>query len=85
MISCARCNRPAPVNLDELTGDGGGDASLLPVVVPPDGWIADPDDADGHSLVCDICATFVEEMKYRGDLVVVEYALSEDVLEDDDS
>jgi hypothetical protein len=31
MIVCARCDKPAPIDLDELIGD----PSLLPVVIPP--------------------------------------------------
>lgn len=54
MIACARCGKPAPVDLHELTGDGGGDPALLPVVVPPDGWIGDP---DGDGVICGDCAT----------------------------
>ncbi len=49
-ITCSRCERPAPVDLEPA--DGGGDPSLLPVLIPPDGWIGDP---DGDGLIC--CAT----------------------------
>lgn len=35
-----------PVDEDDLVGDGGGDPSLLPVVVPSAGWMVDPDDPD---------------------------------------
>ncbi len=55
---CARCRRPAPIDPDELTGDGGGDPSLLPVLVPPPGWLPDPDDED--RIICRRCATEAE-------------------------
>jgi len=55
-ITCARpaCGRPAPVDLDELRADGGGDPALLTVLVPPPGWLPDP---DGEGIVCGACAT----------------------------
>ena len=43
---CTRCGFPLPITEDELTGDGGGDPSLLVVIVPPDGCIGNPD-SDG--------------------------------------
>ncbi len=58
MIACARCNRPAPVDPDDLTCPGG-DPSLLPVVVPPSTkWMPDP---DGDGLICRGCATEEEQ------------------------
>jgi hypothetical protein len=74
MISCPRCNRPAPVDLDELTGDGGGDPALLPVVVPPDGWIGDPD-SDG--LVCGDCATPDEIARWMDDCSIMERSMDD--------
>jgi hypothetical protein len=54
MIACARCGRPMPdVREDELRGDVGGDPSLLPVVIPADGWIAVP---DGDGVICGECS-----------------------------
>jgi len=49
-VFCARCGIPAPIDPDELLGDGGGDSGVLPAVVPPPGWFPDPDDPD--LLVC---------------------------------
>jgi hypothetical protein len=55
-LGCSRCDCPAPIHVDELTGDGPGPSGVaMPVViVPPDGWIGDPDD-DG--VICGDCAT----------------------------
>jgi hypothetical protein len=53
MIACARCGDEVPLDLDELVSDGGGDAGVLPVIVPPDGCIGDP---DGDGVVCGECA-----------------------------
>jgi hypothetical protein len=58
---------------DELIGDGRGDPSLLPVLVPPDGWLRDPDDANG-GLICE-CATPQEIAKWMAELNLVERLL----------
>jgi hypothetical protein len=60
-----------PVDPDELVGDGGGDPYLLPVVVPADGWIGDPDDADGGLICCD-CATPGEIVDWMDDMATME-------------
>ena len=53
LVTCPRCGTQAPVRVADLTGDGGGDPSLLPVVVPADGWIGAD---DPESVVCGPCA-----------------------------
>jgi len=58
VVWCSRCNRPAPINEAALAGDGGGDPSLLPVLIPPGGWLPDPDDED--RIICRPCATEAE-------------------------
>ncbi len=57
---CARCRRPAPIAPDELAGDDGGDPSVLPVLVPPPGWLPDPHDED--RIICRPCATDEAEL-----------------------
>lgn len=71
---CSRCGRPAPISEEELTGDGGGDPALLPVLTPPDGWIGDPDSA---GVVCGDCSAVAEISAWMDD-----QALAEQVLED---
>ncbi len=70
---CSRCRCPAPIDESELTGDSGGDPSLLPVIVPPDGWIGDPDDADG-GIICGGCANPEEIVQWMADLATVQHA-----------
>jgi hypothetical protein len=53
LIRCPSCEQPAPISERELVGDAGGDPSLLPILIPPDGWIGDP---DGDGLLCGDCA-----------------------------
>jgi hypothetical protein len=55
-----RKEQSAPVDEGELTGDGRGDPALLPVVIPPDGWIGDLEDPE-IGLICGACAR-VEEI-----------------------
>lgn len=75
---CSRCGRPAPVDPDELTGDGGGDPALLPVVVPPDGyirgWIGDP---DSEGVVCGDCAEPWEIAAFWDDLDLLEQLVAD--------
>lgn len=66
---CERCRCPAPIDASDLTGDGGGDPSLLPVLIPPPGWIGDPD-SDG--LVCGACATVDEIVEWMANIAMVE-------------
>lgn len=59
---CARqaspgCLRSFDVDEGELTGDSGGDPALLPVVVPPAGWLPDPDATSDDAFICKPCAT----------------------------
>lgn len=71
-IRCARCDKVAPIVLDEIVGDGGGDPSLLPVVAPPEGWIGDP---DGDGIICGECATPDEIRTWMADMEHVETTL----------
>ena len=57
----------------------GSEPSLLPLIVPPDGWLSDPDDPEG-SLICGDCATVEEISDWMGGL-----ALAEQVMENDDA
>lgn len=63
-------------------GDGGGDPSLLPVLVPPDGWIGDPEDANG-GLICGDCASPGEIADWMASLELIESVLDEDDDEDE--
>jgi hypothetical protein len=58
-----------PAAEDELVADGGGDPSLLPVLVPAGGWIGDP---DGDGVICGDCATPEEIVAWMADLALVE-------------
>ena len=79
VVTCARCGRPAPIDPEDLRGptfdpDDGtpNDPSLPVVVVPPAGWIGDPDD-DG--LVCGDCATPDEVREWMADNAQAEHRL----------
>lgn len=65
VIRCARCGCPSPVDVLEFEGDGGGDPSLLPVLIPPDGWLGDP---DGDGLLCADCGEPDEITEWMDDL-----------------
>ena len=73
MITCARCNRVAPVDPDDLMG-GGGDPSLLVVLVPPPGWLGDP---DGDGILCRGCATAAELAEWDAVLAEGERIIAE--------
>jgi hypothetical protein len=72
-VWCSRrgpdCLHTCEVDDDELTGDGDGDPSLLPVLAPADGWINDP---DGDGLICGNCASPDEIAEWMADLALVE-------------
>lgn len=72
-----RCRFPAPIDASELQGDGGGDPSLLVVVVPPESWIGDPGDPDG-CLVCGDCATISEIAEWMVGLALIEQGMDGD-------
>ncbi len=91
-IRCYRCWRPAPVHISELEGDSGGDPALLPVVVPPQGWVlpldhdedlidfgepTSPPDDDA-AIVCPACATGGEVDAMRESLVQIDSLLRQD-------
>ncbi len=73
-ITCARCGKPAPITGEELTGDGPGPsrAAMPVVVVPPEGWIGDP---DGDGIVCGECAEPEEIAEWMAGLEQVESSL----------
>ena len=81
VIRCTRCGFPAPIEPDEVTGDGGGDPSLLVVVVPPDGWIGDPEDDHGGICHCD-CASPHEIEEWMAQNAQIERSLGD---QDDDA
>lgn len=68
-VHCPRCGLPCPVRLDP--GDGGGDPSLLPILIPPDGWLGDPGDANG-GVICGDCATTHEISEWMAQAAFVE-------------
>ncbi|MEJ7790182.1 MAG: hypothetical protein WKF29_09905 [Thermoleophilaceae bacterium] len=85
LIRCSRCDKPAPVT-EELTGptfdpDDGtpNDPNLLVVLVPPAGWIGDPD-SDG--IVCGDCAEPEEIREWMADVAEAEYLLEHGEPED---
>lgn len=91
MIACSNCRCPAPIDLDELTGDGGGDPSLLPVFVPPDGWLLLPDgdpDNPERDLLCGDCASDEEIVEWMADgakaQAVLERVVAQDRADDDE-
>jgi len=82
VVTCARCDRPAPIDPEKLRGptfDPGdetpNDPSLPVVIVPPDGWIGDPD-SDG--IVCGDCATSEEIVQWIADGETVERGLRDE-------
>lgn len=68
---CARCRNPAPIDPSELVGDGGGDPELMIVLVPPAGWMGDPDDMHG-GVLCGTCATPEEIADWMAGLALLE-------------
>lgn len=79
VVTCARCGRTAPIEAEELTGptltaddETPNDPTLPVVVVPPDGWIGDPD-SDG--IICGDCATPEEIAEWMADGEAVERGL----------
>jgi len=68
------------VPADELGGDGGGDPALLPVLVPPDLFIGDP---DGDGVICEACATPDELEADRETLSEAERVLAEQLERED--
>lgn len=82
VVWCARCGRPAPISVADLTGPTldpddptPNDPTLPVVVVPPDGWIGDPD-SDG--IVCGDCAKPEEIRESMADQAEAEYLLEHD-------
>lgn len=73
MIACARCGATCPLDYDELRCPGG-DPALLPVLIPPEGWLAPGDDPD--LLVCADCASPKEVAAYMAQLAGIEELLA---------
>lgn len=79
LIHCSRCEKAAPVTEADLTGpsldpDDGtpNDPSLPVVLLPPDGWIGDP---DSDRIVCGDCAEPDEIREWMADVAEAKYLL----------
>jgi len=71
--TCNRCDTPCPVVMEPT--DGGGDPSLLPVLIPPPGWLGDPDDLHG-GVVCCACATNAEIVEWMTNVGFADEAMN---------
>jgi hypothetical protein len=59
--ACQRCGEPCPVSPANLTHKHG-DPALPVVLVPPLGWLTDPDESTG--VICGDCGTPEELCAY---------------------
>lgn len=76
LIHCSRCKLPI-FGIEEPASDGGGDPSLMQVLIPPNGTLGDPDDPNG-GVIHGHCATTTEISEWMAGLELVESILTGD-------
>jgi hypothetical protein len=85
--SSSKCRRSFEVDEDDLRGpvdeqgEPMGDPSLLPIVVPPEGWFDDPSLDEDEQFVCVECATPAELEQEMADREHAERLMRQDDLD----